>query len=411
VTPAAASDFEARAQRIVDSAPFKAAVGAFERDFDHFVRDLITLTEIPAPPFGEGARAAAYLPMMIEAGLERATLDGIGNVIALWRGGGGVPLVAVGAHLDTVFPAGTDVKVKKVGTTLRAPGVGDDSRGLAFILAAVRAMRAAGIQPPTDILFIGTVGEEGTGDLRGMRYFFSEGEWRDRIKRFIAIDGSSNDLISNGALGSLRYRVTFKGPGGHSWGAFGQVSPAFALGTAIANLGQLVVPKNPRVSYNVGLISGGTSVNSIPFETSMEVDLRSASAEELKKVDEQFQRIVRDAVAEENRTRATTFGRITADVKKIGDRPSGMTPPDSPLLQQVTATMKRFDKVPVWQIGSTDANIPISLGIPAFAMATQSGNRSGRSHSLDEWTDVEKRAAVQDFSLALAILLSVIELP
>jgi acetylornithine deacetylase/succinyl-diaminopimelate desuccinylase-like protein len=143
----------------------------------------------------------------------------------------------------------------------------------------------------------------------------------------------------------------------------------------------------------------------------MEVDLRSASAEELKKVDEQFQRIVRDAVAEENRTRATTFGRITADVKKIGDRPSGMTPPDSPLLQQVTATMKRFDKVPVWQIGSTDANIPISLGIPAFAMATQSGNRSGRSHSLDEWTDVEKTAAVQDFSLALAILLSVIELP
>jgi acetylornithine deacetylase/succinyl-diaminopimelate desuccinylase-like protein len=403
--------FEVRAQRLVDSAGFKAAVTAFERDFDRFVSDLITLTEIPAPPFGEGPRAAAYLPLMIEAGLERATLDGIGNVIALWRGGGGVPLVAVCAHLDTVFPAGTDVKVKRAGTTLRAPGVGDNARGLAFLLAAVRAMRAAGLQPPTDILFIGSVGEEGTGDLRGLRYFFTEGEWRDRIKRFIAVDGSSNDLISNGALGSLRYRVTFKGPGGHSWGAFGQVSPAFAMATAMANLGRLVVPKEPRVSYNVGIVSGGTSVNSIPFETSMEVDLRSVSAEALKKVDEQFQQIVREAVTEENKTRATTFGRITADVKLIGQRPSGLTPPDSPILQQVAATMKRFDKVPVWQAGSTDANIPISLGIPSFAMATQSGNRSGRSHSLDEWTDVEKTAAVKDFALALALLLTVAEMP
>jgi tripeptide aminopeptidase len=183
------------------------------------------------------------------------------------------------------------------------------------------------------------------------------------------------------------------------------------MASAITNLGKLVVPKEPRVTYNVGVVSGGTSVNSIPNEVSMEVDLRSTSPAELKNVEAQLQRIVREAVAEENKTRATTFGSISAEVKSIGSRPSGMTAPDSPVLQQVTATMKRFAKVPVWQTGSTDANIAISRGIPAFAMATQSGDRSGRSHSLDEWTDVDKAAAVKDFELALAILLTVAELP
>jgi acetylornithine deacetylase/succinyl-diaminopimelate desuccinylase-like protein len=406
-TRASAEDL--RAQQLVGSVAYQSAVAEFDRDYDRFVRELIFLTEIPAPPFKEQVRAEAYAKLLREVGLTDVQIDAEGNALGLWRGTGGdaAPLLAVAAHLDTVFPEGTDVQVKRSGTRLSAPGIGDDTRGLAFLLAAIRAMKVAGLTTRSNILFIGNVGEEGPGDLRGMRYLFEKGPWKDRIKRFITVDGSNNDLITNGALGSKRYRVTFKGPGGHSWGAFGQVSPAFAMG----KLGRVVVPKQPKVSYNVGVVSGGTSVNSIPFEVAMEVDMRSVSRDELAKIDREFLRIVEESVAEENAARSTTFGKITADVKLIGERPSGVTSPESPVLQQVVATMKRFDKVPAWNISSTDANIPISLGIPAFAMASQSANRTGRSHSLDEWTDVEKTTAVKDFGLALAVILGVADAP
>jgi acetylornithine deacetylase/succinyl-diaminopimelate desuccinylase-like protein len=410
-TRASAEDL--RAQQLVGSVAYQSAVAEFDRDYDRFVRELIFLTEIPAPPFKEQVRAEAYAKLLREVGLTDVQIDAEGNALGLWRGTGGdaAPLLAVAAHLDTVFPEGTDVQVKRSGTRLSAPGIGDDTRGLAFLLAAIRAMKVAGLTTRSNILFIGNVGEEGPGDLRGMRYLFQKGPWKDRIKRFITVDGSNNDLITNGALGSKRYRVTFKGPGGHSWGAFGQVSPAFAMGNAMAKLGRVVVPKQPKVSYNVGVVSGGTSVNSIPFEVAMEVDMRSVSRDELAKIDREFLRIVEESVAEENAARSTTFGKITADVKLIGERPSGVTSPESPVLQQVVATMKRFDKVPAWNISSTDANIPISLGIPAFAMASQSANRTGRSHSLDEWTDVEKTTAVKDFGLALAVILGVADAP
>ncbi len=408
---AAESPDDVRARQIVNAPSYKAAVAAFERDYERFVDELIRLTEIPAPPFKEQLRAEAYAKLLREVGLEQVEIDAEGNALGLWRGTGGGPLLAVAAHLDTVFPEGTDVRVKRQGTRLLAPGVGDDTRGLAFLLAAIRAMRAAKVTTTSDILFVGNVGEEGPGDLRGVRYLFGQSPWRDRIKRFITVDGRSNDLITNGALGSKRYRVTFKGPGGHSWGAFGQASPAFALGNAIAKLSKVVVPKQPKVSYNVGVISGGTSVNSIPFEVAMEVDMRSTSREELAKIDAQFLKLVEEAVVEENAARLTTFGKISADVKLIGERPSGVTAPESPVLRQVAATMKTFEKVPVWETSSTDANIPISLGIPAFAMASQSANRSGRAHSLDEWTDVEKTTAVKDFGLALALILSVADMP
>ena len=265
------------ARQIVSDPKFRAAVGVFDRDFERFVAELIKLTEIPSPPFGEGPRAQAYMAMLKDAGLENVEMDAEGNVMGLRRGtsGGAVPLLAVAAHLDTVFPEGTDVKVKRQGTRLLAPGIGDDTRGLAFVLALIRAMRDAKVETAGDILFVGNVGEEGPGDLRGVRYLFTKGPWKDKIKRFITVDGGNLDLISNSGLGSLRYRVTFKGPGGHSWGAFGNVSPAFAMGDAIARLGQLVVPKKPKVSYNVGIVSGGTSVNSIPFEMAMEIDMRA----------------------------------------------------------------------------------------------------------------------------------------
>jgi len=402
---------ETRARELTSSPQFKAVVAAYERDFDRFVAELIQLTEIPAPPFGEKERGEAFARLLRESGIEDVSTDAEGNVIGVRRGKGQGPLLAVAAHLDTVFPAGTDVRVKRSGTRLIAPGVGDDTRGLAFVLAFTRAIRESKIETPGDMLIIGNVGEEGAGDLRGMRYLFTKGPWKNRIARFISVDGGNLDLVTTGALGSLRYKVTFKGPGGHSWGAFGQVNPAFAMGNAMAKLGKVVVPKRPKVSYNVGVVSGGTSVNSIPFEVAMEVDMRSASPEELRKIDAEFKRIVAEAVEEENAARQTTFGRVTVELKLIGERPSGTTPPDSPIARQIAATMQVFDKVPVWETSSTDANIPISLGIPAVAIARNSANKGGRGHSLDEWTDVEKTQAVKDFTLAAAIILGVATMP
>jgi len=401
------------AQRVVSDPKFRAAVASFDQNYDRYVADLIKLTEIPAPPFGEAPRGKAYLAMLKELGLEDVQQDPEGNLMGLWRGKAGsvVPLLAVAAHLDTVFPEGTDVKVKRSGTRLMAPGIGDDTRGLANLLAVVRAMRDAKIETSGDILFIGNVGEEGPGDLRGVRYLFSKSPWKDRIKRFITIDGENLDVVANGGIGSLRYKVTFKGPGGHSWGAFGTVSPAFAMGDAMARMGELKVPKSPKVSYNVGIVSGGTSVNSIPFEVAMEVDMRAVDPVALKDVDAKFKKIVADAVDKENATRSTANGKITAEFKLIGERPSGTLSPDSPVLKQLVATMGVFDKVPVWQSSSTDANIPISLGIPAFALGRNSGAKSGRTHSLDEWVDVEKTQVVKDLELTAAVILSLAELP
>jgi len=405
--PASATD------PVVADPRFRAAVAAFDRDFDRFVAELIRLTEIPAPPFGEGPRALAYQAMLRDAGLEDIEQDAEGNVMGLRRGtsGSAAPLLAVAAHLDTVFPAGTDVTVKRSGTRLVAPGIGDNTRGLAFVLALLRALREAKVETTSDILFVGNVGEEGQGDLRGVRYLFTQGKYKDRIKRFITVDGGNLDLVANSGLGSRRYRVTFKGPGGHSWGAFGTVSPAFAMGDAIARLGRLQVARTPKVSFNVGVVSGGTSVNSIPFETSMEVDMRAVDPAALRDIDARFQALVAEAVAAENAARSTANGPITVEVKLIGDRPSGTTPPDSPVLRRLAATMRAYDKVPVWETSSTDANIPISLGIPAFSLARNSGGKGGRGHSLDEWVDVEKGQAVKDFELGAAIILGIANLP
>jgi tripeptide aminopeptidase len=412
VSPAvAATAEEVRARALLDSKTYQSAVASFDREFERFIAEMILLTEIPAPPFGEGPRAEAYARLLREAGLEQVEIDAEGNAIGLWRGKGGAPMLAVSAHLDTVFALETDLKVKRVGTTLRGPGIADDGRGLAFLLAAARAMKAGQVETAGDILFVGTVGEEGLGDLRGVKHLFLHGRWKDRIKRFITVDGRSNDMIVNGALGSIRYKATFKGPGGHSWGGFGQVNPAFAMANAIVKLGKLVVPKQPKVSYNVGMVSGGTSVNSIPFEVAMEVDLRSTSPVELQKLEAEFKRLVDESVAEENATRGTTFGRITAEVALIGNRPSGVTSPETPELRQAVATMRALGRVAVFEVNSTDANLPISLGLPAFAIASQSAERGGRAHTLDEWTDVEQPAAVRDFALALAVILSVANTP
>ena len=402
--PVAAQAPDATVGRILASPKFTQATAFIQSDQDRFVRDVIMLTEIPSPPFKEQARAKAFLEMLRQHGLTDVEMDAEGNVMGVRKGTGSAGMIEVNAHLDTVFPAGTDVKVKRQGTKLMAPGVGDDSRGLALILALVRALDAAKLTTASDLLFVGNVGEEGEGDLRGIKFLLKKGKYKDRVTQVIAIDGNESNGVTRGGVGSKRYRVTFKGPGGHSYGAFGLVNPAFAMGGAIAKFSRLQVPSSPKTTFNIGVVSGGTSINSIPSEVSMDVDMRSESCGELKKVDEAFLSLVRDAVDDENRARSTKEGRIEADPKVIGERPCGETPMDAPLVRAVSAAIKGFGQTPAFTISSTDANIPMSMGIPAVTIGR--AGPGGRSHSPDEWTDVDPKTNVRNVQIALAILLA-----
>src|SRR3712207_411114 len=253
-------------KRIMDSQSFKTAVDALQKDHDRWISEVIKLTEIPAPPFKEQERSKAYAEMLKAHGLSDVEIDEEGNAIGVRKGTGGGPLVVVSAHLDTVFPEGTDVKVKRDGTRLAAPGVGDDSAGLATLLSIVRAMDAAGIKTKSDIVFLGDVGEEGLGDLRGVRYFFTKGKYKDQVKAFFSLDGGGLSGFTSGGVGSKRYRVTFKGPGGHSFGAFGLVNPMAAMSQAVVEFYKLQVPAKPKTTYSASVTGGGTSVNAIPNE-------------------------------------------------------------------------------------------------------------------------------------------------
>jgi acetylornithine deacetylase/succinyl-diaminopimelate desuccinylase-like protein len=386
-----------------------AALAALDRDFDRHVTETIRLTEIPAPPFKEAARAAAYADLFRQLNLADVEIDAEGNVLGLRRGtapvSGPRPLIAIAAHLDTVFPEGTSVTVRREGTKLFAPGVGDDTRSLAVLLAIVRALDAGGVKTRADILFVGDVGEEGLGDLRGMKYLFNKGKYAGKISAFISADGTAaGDAIVTGAVGSKRYRVTFKGPGGHSYGDFGIVSPAFAMAGAMRRFGALTVPKEPRTTFSVGVVGGGTSVNSIPFETWMDVDMRSQAPGELAKIDAAFHALVAAAVEEENAARSTAQGRITADVKLVGDRPSGRTPDTSAIAAIAAASVRHYGLTPRFIYSSTDANVPISLGIPAITV--DAGGQSDRGHSLDEWIDVAKPSALRGMQILLTTLVA-----
>jgi acetylornithine deacetylase/succinyl-diaminopimelate desuccinylase-like protein len=282
--------------------------------------------------------------------------------------------------------------------------VGDDTRSLAVMLAMIRALDAAKIQTRSDILFVADVGEEGQGDLRGIKYLFQKGPYKDKIKLFISMDGTGSTGIATGALGSKRYRVTFKGPGGHSYGSFGLVNPAYALAKAINKFSAMQVPEDPRTTYNVGTIGGGTSVNSIPYESWMEVDMRSESAAELAKETQTFMALMREAADVENKTRSTAQGKITVDMKLIGDRPTGSVSIGSNIVQTTSAAIHAFGLFPIYETSSTDANIPVSMKIPAITIG--SGGEGGRAHALDEWIDVEKASSLRGMYIALATLLA-----
>jgi hypothetical protein len=399
LTPAAVATIK----RIESSPVFAKAMAAIDSGHDKWVADIITLTEIPAPPFKETARAKAYRDIFIAQGLTDVEIDTVGNVTGL-RKGGGDGLIVVSAHLDTVFPEGTPVKVRREGDKLFAPGVGDDSTGLATQLAFINAMNAAGIRTKADILFVGTVGEEGRGDLRGVRHLFTKGKYQGRTKAFFSIDGGGMDSLTIGGAGSKRYRVTFKGPGGHSFGSFGLVNPMTAMSQAVVDLYKVTVPTDPKTTYSASVVGGGTSVNAIPGEVWMEFDMRSATAEELAKVEQRFLAILNDAAATENVARSTRDGRITVQPVLVGDRPAGSTPLSADIVQFSTAAYAAEGIKLRYSSSSTDSNIPISLGIPAITISRVA--TGGRNHSLEEWIGIEKANNVKLKRIGLATILA-----
>ena len=366
----------------MQDAAVKAAVQAARDDEAQTIEDQVRFCEIPAPPFKETARGTAYADAFRKLGLENVRIDKEGNVLGERPGLAPKPHLVFSAHLDTVFPEGTDVKVKREGTMLRGPGIGDDCRGLAVVLAVIRAMNKANVQTPGSITFVATVGEEGLGDLRGVKALFRD-TLKGRIDRFVSIDGTGLGITHVG-VGSLRYRVAYKGPGGHSYGAFGLANPIHALGRAIAKIGDFQVPRDPKTTFNVGRIGGGTSVNSIAFESWMEVDMRSADAAALKSVDADFHKAVDQALAEENE-RWNNNGRLEVEKKLVGDRPAGSTPADSAIVQATVSVTKVLGFPVALDEGSTDSNIAMSMSIPAVTI--DGGGRGTGAHSLGEAFD------------------------
>ena len=400
-----AQDAQSVVDRISNHSAVRNAQQFVDSDHDRVIREIIAINEVAAPPFKESERAKLFAQMLRESGLQGVEIDPEGNVLGLRKGTGSGPLVAIAAHLDTVFPEGTDVRVKREGNRLLGPGVGDNSRSLAVLLSIIRALDEAKVQTTGDILFIGDVGEEGPGDLRGMRYLFQKGRYKDRIRMFVSVDGagSGSDIV-NGALGSRRYHVVFRGPGGHSYGAFGLVNPTYAMAKAIDRLSKISVPSTPRTTYNVGVVGGGTSVNSIPNEVWMDVDLRSESPQQLNKLAEEFIKQMNSAADDENRARSTNQGKISVEAKVIGERPSGITAVDSPIVKLAAAAVNKFGFSPTYSVGSTDSNLPISLGVPAITV--DSGGSGGRAHALDEWINVEKNNSVRGINLVMTTLLA-----
>jgi acetylornithine deacetylase/succinyl-diaminopimelate desuccinylase-like protein len=383
---------------LLQSARVREALQFFEAHAAEITDEQAAVCSIPAPPFGEAERAAYLTEKFRALGLSEAHVDGEGNCVALRRGRNLSPLVVASAHLDTVFPAGTDFTVRREQNRLLAPGIADDGCGLAALVALLRAFETCRIETEGSLLFVGTVGEEGEGNLRGARYLLTQGEWANRVDAFISFDGPGVERITHAALGSHRYRVRLRGAGGHSWGDFGVVNPVHALGRAIARLSSYPAPANPRTTFNVGRIEGGEGINVIPREATMDVDLRSASAPELQRLDAFFRRAVREAADDENAMRRPGDAPLELDLKLIGERPSGETPADAPIVRIAEEATRYFGYRPRLDRSSTDSNIAISLKIPAITLGT--GGASGNSHTLQEWFDPRGR----DLGLKRALL-------
>jgi acetylornithine deacetylase/succinyl-diaminopimelate desuccinylase-like protein len=389
------------AARLMQEAAVRAAVNAARADEARTIEDQIRLCEIPAPPFKEVARAKAFADAFRSVGLTNVRIDREGNVLGERRGRAARPHLVFSAHLDTVFPEETNVKVTREGRVLKGPGIGDDCRGLAVLLAVVRALDSANVTTPGTITFVGTVGEEGLGDLRGVKALFNE-TLKGQIDRFVSIDGTGLGITHIG-VGSYRYRVTFKGPGGHSYGAFGIANPLHALGRAIAGISEFKVPADPKTTFNVGRVGGGTSVNAIAFEAWMEVDMRSIDPASLKALDASFHMAVDQALAAEN-ARWNDNGRVTVEKRLVGDRPAGQTSATSPIVLAALSVSKVLGLTSRLDEGSTDANIAMGMGIPAITI--DGGGRGAGAHALEETFDTTDSWQGTQRAVLLAIALA-----
>jgi tripeptide aminopeptidase len=346
------------------------------------VRAQVAVSEIAAPTGEEERRAAWIARRFLALGLSDIRSDAAGNVIGRRCGVRPGPAVAVCAHLDTVFPRGTAVRVRHDGELLLGPGIGDNGRGLAAMLALAEEIDGVRLKTDRPIDFVATTGEEGTGDLRGAKAFFRSHE---DVAAAIALDGAGDERIVHRGLGSRRYRVVYRGPGGHSWAAFGVVNPVHAAGTAIAKLASIIVPREPRTTLSVGRVGGGIAVNAIADEAWLEVDLRSTTVRMLDRYEREIRLAVRAAEIEENARRATGSPPLSCAVEMIGDRPCGDVPADHPLVLSAIDATRLIGREPELSTASTDANVPISLGVPAIAIGA--GGRGGDAHTPGEWFD------------------------
>ena len=379
----------------------RAALDAAKRNEAHFIDEQIRVCEIPAPPFHEEARGLEFKRLFEQAGLKDVRIDKAGNVIGVRPGVSAHPNLLFQAHLDTVFPEGTDGKVKRNGDILAAPGIADDCRGLAVMLGVIRALDEAKVQTPGTITFVADTGEEGLGDLRGTKELFNV-TLKGQIDKFVSVDGVGL-RVTNVGVGSYRYRATFKGPGGHSFGAFGLANPIQAMGRAIAKIDEFEVPTTPKTTFNVGRVGGGTSVNSIPFEGWMEVDMRSSDKDSLETIHAKYKRAVQQAVDEENK-RWKGRGPVSVDNALVGYRPAGSTPADSAIVKTSMEVTKLFNPSATAGEGSTDSNVPMNLGIPAVTIG--GGGQGTANHSLDETFDTKDSYPGTQRALLLAVALA-----
>jgi tripeptide aminopeptidase len=358
------------------------ALDYIKANHERHLEKQVQIAEVAAPTFQEGERARLMAEEFRRVGLKDVEIDSAGNVLG-WRPGSSPDVLVVAAHLDIAFEPGVNVKVRKEGPRWYGPGLGDDSRGLVTLLAVAEAMNDASIVTQNTLLFVANTGEEGLGDLKGVKYLFQESSHRSRLKAFISVDGASLErLIANGT-GVKRYRVTVRGPGGHSYNDFGRASALHAIGRIVSEVAAIEVPQRPKTTYNVGRVGGGTVVNAIAEEAWMEVDLRSEDRVQLDRLEGAVRAAVRAGVAVENRQRAASKSEVTALVELIGDRPAGETKPTDPLVGAAISAHKALGTVPTLVGASSDSNLPMSLGLPAITIS--GGGRSQNRHSLDEW--------------------------
>ena len=371
----------------------RAARAHIERSDEATLARQASLSAIPAPTGAERARGARVAQMLADAGLTDVAIDEVGNVRG-WYGAGSrerAESVVLAAHLDTVFGPELDVSVSRKGPRLEGPGISDNARGLAAMVTVAEALTEARVETRRPVLFAATVGEEGSGDLRGVRHLFGpSGRPAARPSAFIALDGAGIERIVHRALGARRYHVTFDGPGGHSWAAYGVANPAHAVGQAIDRIARIPTHDAPRTTHSVVKLGGGTSLNCIPQTAWFDLDLRSEDPRALDTLDAAVQDVLQQVLGEANRQRIGGSAPLTIDVRRVGDRPSGLTPRTHPLVQTAVAATRAVGHAHQLACASTDANVPISLGVPAVALGA--GGRSGDAHLPTEWYENDKGA-------------------